>query len=108
MKTKIEENEMKIKFDEIVNKELTIVDLFNSVYQDCYQEYYREFKIEEDEKFIIFQLLEDKIKSLELTVKENNSDQILKINLFRALFMDEKYFSIDDLYKKSTYFNLIL
>ena len=110
MITKNEENEMKNKFDEIVNKELTIVDLFNLLYQDCNQEYYREFTIKEDEKFIIFQLLEDKLLSLELTVKEkeNNSDQILKINLFRALFMDEKDFSIDDLDKKSTYFNLIL
>lgn len=108
--TNNEEKEMKIKFDEIVNKELTIVNLFNSLYQDCYKEYYREFNIKEDEKFIIFQLLKEKLKSLELTVeeKENNSDQILKINLFRALFMDEKDFSLDDLDRKSTYFDLIL
>ena len=54
--------------------------------------------------------MKDKLKSLELTVKEkeNNSDQIFKINLFRALFMDEKDFSLDDLDRKSTYFNLIL
>jgi hypothetical protein len=30
---------MKMKFDEIVNKELTIVNLFNSLYQVCYKEY---------------------------------------------------------------------
>ena len=38
MITNNEEKEMKIKFDEIVNKELTIVNLFNSLYQDCYKE----------------------------------------------------------------------
>jgi hypothetical protein len=32
--TNNEEKEMKIKFDEIVNKELIIVNLFNSLYQN--------------------------------------------------------------------------
>ena len=39
MITNNEKNEMKIKFDEIVNKELTIVNMFNSLYQNYYKEY---------------------------------------------------------------------
>ena len=113
MKEENEESEniqMKIEFDEIVNKELKIVKLFNSLYQACYKENYREFKIQEDEKLIIFQLLKDKLKFLGQAIKEkeNNSDNMLKINLFNALFMDEKDFSIDDLDIKASYFNIII
>ena len=109
MSTKKDENEnikMKNEFKEIINKELAIVNIYNSLYKACYKEYYREFKIQEDEKFIIFQLLKEKIKFLELTEKEkmNDYEKILMINLFKALFVEKKYFNLDYLEKKNNIF----
>ena len=45
-------------------KELQIVDLFNTLSESTYEKYYSKLEIQDDEKLIIFELLESKLKFL--------------------------------------------
>lgn len=102
--------EMKKEFDDLVQRQMDIVKLFNSLYKIRFKEYYRELKIEEDEKLIIYELLNNKFKYLELIVeeKEGNYEEVIALNSFKALFFIKHGLNMDNLDVKIDYYKLIL
>ena len=105
-----DENELIEKFEKKFNKEKEIVDIFNNLSEVTYQKYYSKLEIKDDEKLIIFPLLENKLKNLEQTAQESNNNimAILAIVIFKTLFIDEKSFKIKGLQEKKNYFNVLL
>lgn len=101
---------MKKEFDDLVQRQMDIVKLFNSLYKIRFKEYYRELKIEEDEKLIIYELLNNKFKYLELIVeeKEGNYEEVIALNSFKALFFIKHGLNMDNLDVKIDYYKLIL
>ena len=111
MKTDVEIDEkIKKDFKAYIENQLKIVSLFNSLLKETFPDDHKKLKIEEDEKLIIFDLLQYRIKSLELTAYENSntSEEILTINVFKALFMGNKGLNLEDLDIKIKYFLLTL
>ena len=84
MKTTKEEKELTQKFEKIFQKEIEIVDIFNSLSETTYEKYYSKIEIHEDEKLIIFQLVENKLKYLEQSAHESNNNikALLAITVF--------------------------
>jgi len=110
MKTTKEEKELIQKFEKIFQKEIEIVDIFNSLSETTYEKYYSKIEIQEDEKLIIFQLVENKLKYLEQSAHESNNNikAILAITVFKTLFMEEKSFKMKGLEDKKLYFHVLL
>lgn len=103
-------NETKKEFNDLIQKQVDIVKLFNNLYEIRFKDYYRELKIKDDEKLIIYDLLNNKLKYLELTVeeKEENYEDIIALDLFKALFFLELSFNLENLDTKIDYYKLIL
>ena len=105
-----EANEITNEDDILILKKLDIVDLFNELIEHTYPESHQKLIIEENEKSLIFELLKLRLRNLELTAYEKNdsSEEIFAINVFKALFVDEKDLVVEDFEEKKEYFILVL
>ena len=105
-----EETELIQKFEKVFQREKLIVDAFNSLSVATYEKYHSNLEIKEEDKLIIFQLVENKLKYLEQSAFEssNNIRAILSITVFKCLFIGEKAFKIKGLTDKINYFNVLL
>ena len=104
-----EEKELLDKFEKQIKKEKEIVNLFNSLREAIFKDYFVKLEIHEDEKLVIFELVTRCLDYLEQTVNENeNYDSLFAINVFKALFIDKNTFKMDDLDQKKDCFNLVL
>ena len=78
-----EETELIQKFEKVFQREKLIVDAFNSLSVATYEKYHSNLEIKEEDKLIIFQLVENKLKYLEQSAFEssNNIRAILSITV---------------------------
>ena len=107
---KEEEKELMKKFENTFKQEIEIVELFNLLSESTYAKYYSKLEIQDDEKLIIFELVENRLKLLEQSANEsdNNFEALLAIEVFKQLFMDKNTFKIKGLKSKKTYFNTVI
>ena len=86
-----ENNEIANEDDVLLQKKLDIVLLFNELLEYTYSESHQKLIIEKKKKSLIFKLLQCRLRTLELTAneKEDSSEEIFAINLFKVLFIDE-------------------
>ena len=105
-----EEKKILDKFEKQIQKEKEIVNLFNSLREATFKDYFEKLEIQEDEKLVIFQLVTCCLHYLEETAneEENNYDSLIAINVFKALFIDKNTFKMDALDEKKNCFNLVL
>ena len=105
-----EEKELIEKFEEQIKKEKEIVDLFNSLREATFKNYFEKLEIHDDEKLLIFELVSRCLYYLEETANESedNYDSLIAINVFKALFMDKYKFKMDAFDSKKYCFNLVL
>ena len=105
-----EEKKILDKFEKQIQKEKEIVNLFNSLREVTFKDYFEKLEIQEDEKLVIFQLVTCCLHYLEETAneEESNYDSLLAINNFKALFIDKNSFNMDALDEKINCFNLVL
>ena len=102
MKPSEDELELLEKFEKRFLKEKEIVNIFNSLSENTFKDYYPKLEIHDDEKLIIYELLENSLYFLEKSANENEDyyDALIAIQVFKALFMDNNSFNLDDLEKK--------
>ena len=105
-----EEKKILDKFEKQIQKEKEIVNLFNSLREATFKDYFEKLEIQEDEKLVIFQLVTCCLHYLEETAneEENNYDSLIAINVFKALFIDKNTFKMDALDEKKNCFDLVL
>ena len=104
------EKEILDDFENEFKEQLVIVRLLNRFAKDSCEDDYSELTIQEDNKFIIFEKVNNKLKYLESALYENEDkvEHIFVMYAFKALFMNEKSFRRDDFKKKVFYFQMIL
>ena len=105
-----ENNEITNEDDVLLQKKLDIVLLFNELLEYTYSESHQKLIIKENEKSLIFELLQSRLRTLELTAneKEDSSEEIFAINLFKILFKDKKDLNVENFDEKKEYFKLLL
>ena len=104
------EKEILDDFENEFKEQLVIVRLLNRFAKDSYEDDYSELTIQEDNRFIIFEKVNNKLKYLESALYENEDkvEHIFVMYAFKALFMNEKSFRRDDFKNKVFYFQMIL
>ena len=110
MNSNQETSEMPKECKTLYQMKLDIVSLFNELIKSTFPERHQELVIRDNEKRPIFELLKFKLRTLELTANgtTDSSEDIFAINVFKALFIGENDFNMDDLDEKEAYFILVL
>ena len=106
---KKEEMELMEKFETQIKKEIEIAKLYNSLSQATFKDYYPPLEIKEDEKLIIYELVQNCLYYLDQSAdEEEDYEALIAIKVFKTLFMDNNSFKIDDLDNKKYCFKLVL
>jgi len=104
------EKEILDEFENESKEQIEIVRLLNRFAKDSCEDDYTELTIQEDNRFIIFEKVSNKLKYLESALYENKDkvEPLFVMYAFKALFMNEKSFKRDDFKNKVFYFQMIL